>query len=346
MTDHLETLQANVFAAIDGVTSKIETHLSTLESFRTTSMAQEMPAARGGDETWAVVASRKTSKSAKPGQDGQIKKLTVTKKLGRSRPLAIMVDVSEENYAKKIRSENNAEVIGDHVIGIRKTKNGGLLIELREDPIIVEKVRAELARTAGEGIRVKTLQKKEVINISDLDEWSDKPEIIEAVSKATGVHHSQISIHNLWRQYGRAQTAAVLVPQSVARALLVTGRLKIGMINCRLRLGERRTRCYQCLCFDHVAEACLGPDRKNSCWRCGTGSHKANMCTASEKEVNSFNKLIISKSKQMEDLRRKPTAEVRMEDMQPLGDIDGIYNENLSTVRSKNEIHPPRNPTQ
>jgi len=87
---------------------------------------------------------------------------------------------------------------------MRKAKNSGLLIELREHPTTVEMVRAELARTAGEGIGVRTLQKKEVINISDLNEWSDKPEIIEAVSKATGAHHSQISILNLRRQYGRA----------------------------------------------------------------------------------------------------------------------------------------------
>jgi len=70
------------------------------------------------------------------------------------------------------------------------------------------------------------------------------------------------------------------------------------------------------------------------------------MCTTSEEEVNSFNKFVISESKQMEDLRRKPTAEVRIEDVQSLGDIDGIYNENLSTVQSKNEIHPPQHPTQ
>jgi len=97
MTDHLETSQANVLAAIDGVTSKIETRLSTLESFRTIWMVQGVPAARGGDEMWAVVAGRKTSKSAKPGQGGQITKLTVTKKLGRSRPPAIMVGVSEDD---------------------------------------------------------------------------------------------------------------------------------------------------------------------------------------------------------------------------------------------------------
>lgn len=52
---------------------------------------------------------------------------------------------------------------------MRHTKSDGLLIEVRGDPARIEKVCAEVTRTAGSEVEVRALQQKALVEVRDLD---------------------------------------------------------------------------------------------------------------------------------------------------------------------------------
>jgi len=85
---------------------------------------------------------------------------TLRPKMLRARPPANMVNVSKEDFPalkKKIRSGVNVKEGGDNAGGMHQTRNGALLIEIRDDSATVAFVRAEISRASGEGIVVKPL---------------------------------------------------------------------------------------------------------------------------------------------------------------------------------------------
>lgn len=93
----------------------------------------------------------------------------------RHRLPAIMVEDSKEVFpelAKRIRNEVNTEVIGNHVIGMRQAKAGGLLIEVRGDTDYVERIRTEIEKWSGANFGVRSLQQTQLLEVRDLDEWT------------------------------------------------------------------------------------------------------------------------------------------------------------------------------
>lgn len=202
----------------------------------------------------------------------------------RSRPPAILVHVSKEDFpalSKKIRGEINHEVTGNHIVGVRQAKSGRLLIQVRGDPSQVEAVRAEVARTAGLEIGVKTLQKRTTFEIRDLDEWSNHNEIISAVAAGSGADCAMVRVVSLRKQFGGVQVVLVSAPEDLSKMITEAQRLRVGIVNCRVRPYEERTRCFRCMSYGHIARACKGPDRSGSCRRYGAADHKAQSCDSS-----------------------------------------------------------------
>lgn len=79
----------------------------------------------------------------------------------RQRPPAILIEKGTSDFpelVKKIRGGVNREVIGDHVVGMRQTKSGSLLIKMKGDQQQIEAIRAEVSRTAGANVEVRSMQ--------------------------------------------------------------------------------------------------------------------------------------------------------------------------------------------
>ncbi|XP_025407295.1 uncharacterized protein LOC112681245 [Sipha flava] len=246
----------------------------------------------GGDDdaiggTWAEVARRKRKKG-KTGKDNDPAASTspidkqndnvsagrtgTAKPRIRTRPPAILVDVSRENFpelAKKIRGEACRDIIGNRVVGMRQAKSGGLLIEVRGNTDEVSAVRAEIARSAGVDIDVRTLQQREMLEVRDLDQWSDGAEVLAAMVSASGCDTGALKLVGLRKRFGGAQLALVSAPKEVTREILKQGRLRVGMVSCRVRLCDAKIRCFRCLAHGHTAKECTGPDRTKCCKRCG-----------------------------------------------------------------------------
>ncbi|VVC42613.1 Zinc finger, CCHC-type [Cinara cedri] len=129
---------------------------------------------------------------------------------------------------------------------MRQCRTGGLLIEVRGDAAQVETIRAEVARSPGEEVPVRSLQTIAMVEVRGLDQWTTKEEVANALCAATGTKPGAIN---------------------VVAGKLVEGRVKIGLVSCRVRIREDRTRCFQCLAFGHMSRGCTGPDRASACWR-------------------------------------------------------------------------------
>lgn len=216
----------------------------------------------------------------------------------RTRPPAIMVEVAPDKYAEvamKIRNETDLGGTGGRVVGIRQARRGGIIIEVRGDGTQVEAVRAEVSKAAGHDAVVNTIYNKIMIEIRDMDEWTQADEIQDAIVKATEFGKEAITVLNVRKQYNGTQAALVLVPARAARHLL-SDRLKIGMVYCRVRERERRERCYRCLAYGHEGRTCSGTDRSACCRRCGGPEHFAKNCTAPREEAEVFAKVLKSES--------------------------------------------------
>ncbi|CAI6358435.1 unnamed protein product [Macrosiphum euphorbiae] len=202
--------------------------------------------------TSAEVAE-KTEKAEKPG---------ATRPRARARPSAILVNVGDMQFpelAKKIRGGVNQAIIGDSVVGMRQAKSGGLLIEVRGDQEHIEAVRAEVARSAGPDVQVKSLQQRALVEILDLDQWTSSDEVNQAVAGAASIGQDTVKVVSLRKRFVGSQLALVSLPQVASRKLTNAGRLRIGMVSCRVRMADTKVRCFHCLAFGHTSNNCEGP---------------------------------------------------------------------------------------
>lgn len=250
---------------------------------------------------WTEVVRKGRSKGQTPLTAATTEKVVKTKpaqqQRTRTRPLAILVDVSREDFpelAKKIRGEACRDIIGNRVVGMRQAKSGGLLIEVRGNTEDVSAVRAEIARSAGADIGVRTLQQRELLEVRDLDQWSDGPEVLAAIASATGCDTGVLRLAGLRKRYGGAQLALVSAPKEVTQAILKQGRLRVGMVSCSVRICDEKIRCFRCLAYGHTAKDCSGPDRTECCRRCGQNGHFAKVCAATQDDALLFAKSLVA----------------------------------------------------
>lgn len=179
---------------------------------------------------------------------------------------------------------------------MRQAKSGGLLIEVRGNQTQIEAVRAEVAKSAGPGNEVRTLQQRALVEVRDLDQWTSSNEVLDEVCRSTCADQEAVKVISLRKRFGDSQMALVSLPLSDSRVLVSSGRLRIGMISCRVRMAEPKRRCFRCLAYGHSSKDCDGPDRSKWCKRCGSQSHFAKDCNAAVSEAKAFGKLLEKES--------------------------------------------------
>lgn len=232
----------------------------------------------------------------------------------RSRPPAIVVDTGSNvdfpALAKKLKDMDSATV-GNSITGMRKTRKGDLLLEVRGDQSAVDSVRSEVSRVVGYEASVRLLQQRTLLEIRDIDEWSDRGDVEDSVARGAKVPKDLVNVLSLHPAHSRTQTAFVLLPASHARTVVDGGRLKINVVSCRVRLAaKRKARCYKCLAFGHESSHCADrPDRRDCCRRCGKVGHKAADCSSSIEESRSFQKQLDKESSKTQDNAGPPTDE-------------------------------------
>lgn len=258
---------------------------------------------------WSTVV-KKAKKKKKKSQSQDRQSATVAKEgkpeankpkpkiaLRAPRPDAIKIKASAEvSYAdllRKVKATPELKSLGDRVTKIRRTRAGELLLELGhagEEALALEKkVSATLQKSAN----VQLLTQKEALTIRDVDETTTEAEIAEAVTTVAGQCEFPPGSIKLRGAYGGTQVATVLLPALVARKLLQSGKLRVGWVNCRVRIRDTPPRCYRCLETGHFAGDCKSEvDRSKQCFWCGQEGHKAATCAAKNRGASAMTRAL------------------------------------------------------
>jgi len=138
------------------------------------------------------------------------------------------------------------EVTGANISKIRETRNGSLLIEVDGGPDDILRISGEIARVMGRDASIRSPDKRALVEICDLDATTTREEVSHAVIRDCAISAEEVRILNIRRICGGAQAAVVLVPNEAARKLRFVGRIRVGLVYCKIKEGEFIKRCYRC----------------------------------------------------------------------------------------------------
>lgn len=179
-----------------------------------------------------------------------------------------------------IRKEVRPEDSGTEVRRVRRTRDGGVLLEIERSRDSASLKQAISAAVGTSGV-VRALTPRTKLEILDLDVCADDREVREAVTKAVGECRTGDLKISVFAPNARGERVAVVeLDEAAATKILSQGRMKVGWVASRVRRRVEVTRCFRCLGFGHTRRECKGPDRSGNCWRCGEGGHNAKGCVA------------------------------------------------------------------
>ncbi|KAG7191193.1 hypothetical protein KM043_013987 [Ampulex compressa] len=120
------------------------------------------------------------------------------------------------------------------------------------------------------------------LQIKDIEETTSKEKLRTALQKVIdddGVVKPE-SIRSLRVAYGETQTACVRLPVEIAHnAIGDRGKIRIGLVNCRIREVNRPLKCYRCWHSGHIGKKCTSEvDRSKLCMMYGGSGHKFVEC--------------------------------------------------------------------
>lgn len=246
-----------------------------------------------GEDTFTVAQSRRARQRKKAAKRKEQKaKVTETaqskdeprRRRRRPRPEAILIMPAEgQTYAdtlKAVRTNAKPEESGTEIKAVRKTRDGGILLELGAGSKDSGRFREELRAILGEGAGVRSLGSKTKLEIRDLDCCTTVDEVESAIKSALKAEDVQIKV-TVTRPNVRQQMLAIVeLPSKEGNMLLSKGKIRIGWVNCRIREWTRLIQCFRCLDFGHFQADCRGPQRKSGgdCFRCGEKGHKRSDC--------------------------------------------------------------------
>lgn len=144
------------------------------------------------------------------------------------------------------------------------------------------------------------MAERTVVEVRDIDCITEKVEIRDALARDFGA--APVKLLSLRRGNEGEQSALLVIPSVTARKIVGKGRLRVGLISCRVRMSNRRPRCFKCLAFAHNVRQCKdSPNRSDCCNRCGTKGHQAKACTASRGEADAFRKILQAETASTKD---------------------------------------------
>lgn len=234
----------------------------------------------GAETEWKEVGRRGEKKNKKKMKEGEgATKRQIKRRLPEAVAVKINNEMSYANVLRQLKTKVDPDKMGLQVSGIRKTRAGEILIELKNGSGKAEELRTNVAAALGDGATVRTLDRTVSLVVKDLDGATEEAEVVSAISAVVEKPEADaIKVRALRKGFGETQVAVVTMSSRGAAAVLKAGRLRIGWVMCRVREKIEVARCFRCLGFGHIARDCKGEDRTNMCRLCGTIGHRAKDC--------------------------------------------------------------------
>ena len=185
-----------------------------------------------------------------------------------------------------IKGAADLKDLQERVTRIRRTKAGELLLEMDEPNVVTPELQTLVSSTLIGSAKVQALSHKETVDIEDLDETTTAEEVAQAITSVTGPGIVTAENIKLRASYSGTQAANVLLPVAASKKLMKTRKLRVGWVNCRVRLRETVTRCFKCHEIGHLARNCKrAVDRSSLCFRCRTEGNKTVNCPTIKEQV-------------------------------------------------------------
>ncbi|KAH8349437.1 hypothetical protein KR084_001528, partial [Drosophila pseudotakahashii] len=246
IVDEIDYLQREVLSAVQGIIEEQEKAKETAKKTcaevlasgtskrprcQETGKTQAVPAKKAMHEAPASNASQSarkgkhagtesTSKPQKPGKKPeewqQVRQKTRKPRMRPPRNDAIVIATSTGgSYAdilKKVKAEPQLKELGQAVQAVRRTAKGELLILLNKvaDPKTAE-LQSTMKAVLGSNVDVRALTETMLVEVKDIDEITEKTDILCAVKSQFDVELPESAVMSLRAAYGGTQTATIRV---------------------------------------------------------------------------------------------------------------------------------------
>lgn len=183
---------------------------------------------------------------------------------------------------KSARENINLEALGIRTSRVRKTVNGGLLIEIsgEDSKVKAEELVTQLRNVLQDSAAVACPTKKRELRIVGFDESVTTSEIAGALADLGGCSIMDVRIGSIRTMSNGLGMVWAQLPVSAAAKVTSEGRIRIGWTVARVELLKvRPLQCFRCWSFGHVQNLCRSVvDRRGACFKCGQQGHMANVC--------------------------------------------------------------------
>lgn len=206
----------------------------------------------------------------------------VKKKKPIDLPPAMMVSVTEtltyKDALKAVKQRPGIEKAG--LIGARRTAAGHLLLQFNKaiEPEKIAKVRDDIAEALGGKTVVNSLRRRCTFEVKDIDALAERDEVFDAVKSSLNADGLRlVSLRESFRDTKRAVLSCE--DSEDVRKCIEAGRIRIGFLNCAVKLLPNVVRCFRCHEIGHIAARCnLSKDIAEICRRCGEQGHTLPTC--------------------------------------------------------------------
>lgn len=182
-----------------------------------------------------------------------------------------------------MRGAANLTELGITSTSVRRGRDGGLVIELPNEPEARSKARALVEKVQGSlpvGVRVACPQRMGEIIVVGLDPSVTAEEVLIEVANIGGCHMDEMS-HSGIKDPGESMGRVwIKCPLSAAMRASQVGVIRVGWSSAKIALAKSRpVQCHRCHAFGHMKNECTSPiDRSRECYRCGCTEHKIADC--------------------------------------------------------------------
>jgi hypothetical protein len=200
----------------------------------------------------------------------------------RRRNNALIVSDESCGYSqllKKIKDRVIEEGNQKAVRTMRKTREGSLLIEIEKGEGNVASIE-KIVEIEAAGAKTRKLDPSgtTTLHIRGMDELTTAEDLEKALRNLTDLKGTHLTVGKLRPAYGGTQVATLRVSKEMARKMLQTKNVKVGLNSCSIRERVDIRMCYKCWGYDHHASECREEDKKNQCRKCGEEGHHSGEC--------------------------------------------------------------------
>ncbi|XP_022172181.1 uncharacterized protein LOC111035012 [Myzus persicae] len=198
--------------------------------------------------------------------------------------MAVTIDRPAEggslaSVMRKISSSINLQSLGVKVLTTRKTRVGGILLEIEghdKATLLAGKIR----EVVGDAARVRIPEPRTQILLLGIPEWAEAESVVAGVSQAgvTGVTSEHVTIRK--NSGGRGEFVASLhLPIKDAITLAEKKAVTVEWTRCRVKLlASNQPTCFLCQGKGHLSAECRNEAKSRRCFRCKADDHLAKDC--------------------------------------------------------------------